>query len=329
MTVEMLERPRTTSRIKTPLVDIMPAPSLPDVADSGRGHVSEIWPDVSDLVTEDDTPVDNFFSEKQQRLLTESLYSSWQGGAAQGRQFLAAADVALYNVKRNDPLVPDVFLSLDVQVAEDWYEKGHRSYFFWEFGKPPEVVIEIVSNKKGNEDRRKLTEYARMGIKYYIIFDPTRQLSNNLLRVHELHWLGYREMGDNWLESAGLRLTLWHGEYEGKEALWLRWCDQDGHLIPTGAERAQEAQDRAEAEAVSRAQAEEKARLEADARAEAESRASTAEERAQAEAVSRAQAEEKARLEANARAEAESRASTAEAELARLRALLAKHNLAE
>ena len=32
---------------------------------------------VENLVTEDDTPVDNLLSEKQQRLLTEPLYSSW------------------------------------------------------------------------------------------------------------------------------------------------------------------------------------------------------------------------------------------------------------
>ena len=36
----------------------------------------ELHPDVEHLVTEDDTPVDNVFSEKQQRLLTEPLYSS-------------------------------------------------------------------------------------------------------------------------------------------------------------------------------------------------------------------------------------------------------------
>jgi hypothetical protein len=33
-------------------------------------------PAVDHLVTEDDTPVDSFFSEKQLRLLTEPLYSS-------------------------------------------------------------------------------------------------------------------------------------------------------------------------------------------------------------------------------------------------------------
>lgn len=43
--------------------------------------------DTSHLVFEDDTPVDSFRSEKQQRLLTEVLYSCWFPGVP----FLAAA----------------------------------------------------------------------------------------------------------------------------------------------------------------------------------------------------------------------------------------------
>jgi hypothetical protein len=35
-------------------------------------------PSVNHVITEDDTPVDNFFSEKLQRLLTEVLYASWK-----------------------------------------------------------------------------------------------------------------------------------------------------------------------------------------------------------------------------------------------------------
>ncbi|MEJ7710038.1 MAG: hypothetical protein WKF84_09295 [Pyrinomonadaceae bacterium] len=87
-------------------------------------------------------------------MLTEILYSSWPGPtsgseASERRVFLAAANVGLFPSVHQPPLVPDVFLSLDVEVADDWYEKSHRSYFFWEFGKAPEVVIEIVSNRKG------------------------------------------------------------------------------------------------------------------------------------------------------------------------------------
>ncbi|MFP4441437.1 MAG: hypothetical protein ACLFVO_29765 [Chloroflexaceae bacterium] len=58
----------------------------------------EEWPDVEHLVTEDDTPVD-IFSSKQQRLLVEPLYSSWDG-PGNGRPFLAMSNIGLF-YKRN------------------------------------------------------------------------------------------------------------------------------------------------------------------------------------------------------------------------------------
>ena len=42
-------------------------------------------------------------------------------------------------------------VSLDVQVHRNWWDKAHRSYFVWEFGKAPDLVVEIVSNQKGND----------------------------------------------------------------------------------------------------------------------------------------------------------------------------------
>lgn len=210
--------------------------------------------DVNDLITEDDAPVDNLFSEKQQRLLTEVLYSSWPGPAGDGetterRVFLAAANVGLFPSVHQPPLVPDVFLSLDVEVAEDWYEKTHRSYFFWEFGKAPEVVIEIVSNRKGNELGSKLQDYARIGVAYYVVYDPTKQLSDRALHVFELHVRKYELRVDNRLPDVGLGLGLWEGIHEGKQALWLRWNDAHDALIPTGAERATREAERATREA--------------------------------------------------------------------------------
>lgn len=79
-----------------------------------------------------------------------------------------------------------MFLSLDVQVAKEWWHKRHRSYFLWEFGKPPEVVVEIVSNNKGGEDTTKMRNYARIKIAHYVIFDPQAQLSTEPLRIYEL-----------------------------------------------------------------------------------------------------------------------------------------------
>ena len=59
-------------------------------------------PDIRHIVTEDDRPVDNIFSEKQQRLLTESLYSSWDG-PGEGRPFLALANVGLFYAVHRPP----------------------------------------------------------------------------------------------------------------------------------------------------------------------------------------------------------------------------------
>lgn len=199
----------------------------------------DLLPDISRLVTEDEAPLDNLPSEKQQRLLTEPLYSSWTG-ASNTQGFLVAANVGLFATDKQPPVVPDVFLSLDVQVAENWWEKRHRSYFFWEFGKPPEVVIEIVSNQQGNETGRKLLDYARMRVMYYAIFDPTQQLKGSVLQLYELRGREYVVMTEQWLTHVELGLCLWEGVYEGKRDVWLRWCNQAGDVIFTGAERAEQ-----------------------------------------------------------------------------------------
>ena len=49
-------------------------------------------PDANLLITEDDTPVDNFASAKQQRLLVSSLYSSLES-----QPFLVEANVGIYH----------------------------------------------------------------------------------------------------------------------------------------------------------------------------------------------------------------------------------------
>ncbi len=82
----------------------------------------------------------------------------------------------------------------------------------------------------------KLRDYARIRVSYYVVFDPLQQLGETLMRVYELQGNSYEERFQTWLEKVGLGLTLWEGEFEGKQATWLRWCDQQGNVILTGAE---------------------------------------------------------------------------------------------
>jgi Putative restriction endonuclease len=227
--------------------------------------------DISHLAIEDDTPVDNLQSEKQQRLLVEPLYSSKPIPSP----FLAAANVGLFYKLKGDPIVPDMMLSLGVQCAADFSQRENRSYFVWEFGKLPEVCIEIVSNAEGDEltlSRKsqqkgktivKKDLYAQIRIPYYVVFDPLRQtqggseMNGALLRVWSNPMVRYGEMTPAqgisdagqmvWLEEVGLGLTLWEGQFEEDTTrLWLRWCDRDGQVVPTGAERAEMERQRAE-----------------------------------------------------------------------------------
>ena len=200
--------------------------------------------DYESLITEDDQPVDNIFSEKQQRLLVEPLYSSWNPGTP----FMAAANVGMYNSPYQPAIVPDMFLSLDVQPAEDVWKKRNRCYFVWKFGKPPEVALEIVSNKKGGETGNKFKKYAQIGVWYYIIFDPQLCVQENIVQVYQLS-LGRFVLKDGFhLDQVNLGLTLWDGVFEGLDAQWLRWCDAEGILLPTGEEGRIQEHQRAEQE---------------------------------------------------------------------------------
>jgi hypothetical protein len=197
----------------------------------------ECVPDFTDVEIEDGKPVDGFFGEKQYRLLTEPLYSTWTG-PGEGKPFLVMANVCLFYKWKEPALVPDVMLSLDVQLAEDFQSrKEHNTYVVWEFGKAPDVVIEIVSDRRGGEADLKLRQYARIGIPYYAIFDPKKILGAEVLRSFVLLGREYQPRSDNWFPDVRLGLKLWEGSFEETSGQWLRWCDQEGQVIPTGRER--------------------------------------------------------------------------------------------
>jgi len=218
--------------------------------------ITEVEAYMETLVTEDDTPVDNWFSERQRPLLVETL-DNWHpvDEAGAPRRFLAGSDIGVFWMLRQPPLVPDMFLSLDtrleIEKPADWWRKKNRSYFVWEHGKAPDVAVEIVSNREGNETSTKWRDYALMGVLYYVVFDPGLQLKDELLRIFKLEGRRYVNYYDRYFPDLGIGLTLWEGSYRGSPVTtWLRWCDEKGNLFPTGAELAA----RAEAEAAREAE---------------------------------------------------------------------------
>ncbi len=203
------------------------------------------------LIIDDGEPVDNTFSEKQQRLLAQTLYSSWTPPVAEKRskarrKFWVASNVGIFTSAHESGIAPDVFVSLDVEVPR---EAIRKAYFLWDCGKFPELVIEIVSNTKGGEISRKHNRYEQMGIRYYVVFDPFRYFKGELLQVFVLNGEGYQPADEHFFPCLGLGLKLWRGSFEDMTFRYLRWCDRKGKLLPTADERAEREAERAKREA--------------------------------------------------------------------------------
>ena len=200
------------------------------------------------LVIEDERPVDNRFHERQLHLLPDILFASWRPG----RPFDALTNVGLFTSLTKPPLVPDFMLVLDLEPRPITSRKADRTYMTWIYGKPPDLVIEVVSNRKGGELTRKLDGYAAARVPFYVVFDPDHRLSKSPLRTFCLTGRRYVEtISAHGFPDLGLGFALWQGLANGLEGRWLRFVDAAGELLGTSTEttaRAERERDQAEQE---------------------------------------------------------------------------------
>lgn len=203
--------------------------------------------DYSNIITEDGAPVENIVSEQEMFLLKDTLYVSWRINGKRPK-FVAMTDVGLFYNPEKPAVVPDVMVSLGVSFPEEIKETKDKSYFIWRYGKPPEIVVEIISNNKGHELDEKRQLYAELGIAYYIVHDPLQCVSDVKLHVFERHGNEFVRTTERWFAPINLGVTLWSGTYKGMTREWLRWVDEDGNLLLTGEEATELANQRAEDE---------------------------------------------------------------------------------
>jgi len=257
--------------------------SAPSVAPSLAQEI--VAPDVSSIVTEDDTPVDNIYSEKQQRLLTEALYTSWSGPPPEEegsrRRFVAMANVGVFSTAIDPPVVPDVLVSLDVALHDDVLAKEHRTYFLWVFGKSPDLVIEVVSNRVGGELTTRKKKYRDLHVPAYVVWDPAQHLGGADLQAFELRGMLYIKKKGAFFDAMGLGLVVWEGTFEGCTQRWLRWVDAEGKLLLAGAEQAKLAQKHTRQEQKRTQRERERAQQERERAQQEQERAQQAVERAQ------------------------------------------------
>ncbi|MEO1093522.1 MAG: Uma2 family endonuclease [Cyanobacteria bacterium J06638_28] len=180
---------------------------------------------------------------------------------------------------------PDWFIALNVSRLYEGHDL-RNSYVVWQEGQSPTIVVEFLSPRTEREDLgrfyrdsdqvpaagtndqtpvmqttppNKFEVYEQyLRVPHYLVYSRYTQR----LRYFKLTGTQYAEQATStanpliWLDDLKIGLGIWHGEFEGIPAQWLRWCDESGNWFLTDTEVAQQ---EAEAERLAKEQLQQEA----------------------------------------------------------------------
>jgi Uma2 family endonuclease len=192
-------------------------------------------PSSDELPCSDDTPVDNEDQNFIPNLLLFLLEFIW----ATRDDWFFGVDMGIYHTTGVSPLVPvipDGFLSLEVERRKAG--RSRKSYVLWEENNvAPILTLEIVSLTPGGEYDTKMSIYAKLGVLYYIIYNPQywQRDRHQPFEVYRLINGAYQlQIGEPyWLPEVGLgigRSVYTSGSIE-REVLY--WYDRQGNRYQT------------------------------------------------------------------------------------------------
>ena len=208
-----------------------------------RHELPRYLPTADELPNSDDTPVDNELQELIPSLLKSILRMLWKGRM----DWFFGINMGIYTHPEQSPIVPDGFLSLNVERSFD--ENLRLSYLLWEEEILPILVLEVVSAKPGGEYTTKLQEYAQMGVLYYVIYHPKRRRKSKL-EIYKLIQGNYELQNANplWMPEISLGIGCERAEYDDLMREWLYWYDENGNRYPTPYEQIEQERQQTEQE---------------------------------------------------------------------------------
>jgi Uma2 family endonuclease len=206
-------------------------------------------PTSAELPCSDETPVDNEDQNFVPNILLFLLEYIWKNR----EDWFFAVDMGVYHTTGSNPrvaVVPDGFLSLGVERRKGGGSRS--SYVVWEEQNVvPMLTLEVVSQTPGGEYEEKLNIYTKLGVKYYVIYNPRFwQRDRHLpLEVYKLVDGVYQlQIGEPlWMPELGLGIgrCILPSDPFGREV--LSWFDQKGDRYLTTDERADAEGQRADA----------------------------------------------------------------------------------
>jgi len=172
-------------------------------------------PPPTDLIFDDGEPLES----NRHRIAMNVLIRSLQQGYGERDDFYTGGNMFIYfsreQAKNRDFRGPDFFAVLNVDGKRE-----RQGWVIWEEeGRYPDVIVD------------------------YFIYDPFD--GNSLQGWHlgadqRYHSLERNERGWLWCETLGYWLGTWEGTIDRETAIWARFYDPEGNLIPLPEEAAQE-----------------------------------------------------------------------------------------
>ena len=217
--------------------------------------VEDVWePPMppTDLIFDDGEPLES----NRHRIAMNTLIRSLQQAWCDRNDFFTGGNMFIYyssNQARNrDFRGPDFFAVLDIDGS---YPR--QGWVIWEEeGRYPDVIIELLSDSTAEADTgTKKNIYERIfRTPDYFVFDPfdSTSLQGWHLDANQRYQpLVPNEQGWLWCQTLEFWLGTWEGTIDREPAIWLRFYDQAGNLVPLPEEAAQQQLETAQQQAQS------------------------------------------------------------------------------
>jgi Uma2 family endonuclease len=218
------------------------------------------------MATQFDEILDEFPPLPEVELIEEDgepLESDWHRRAMN----LLIDAIGYHYRDRNDFYVGgNMFIYFNEEQARNRDFRGPDFYFVWgvnrepmrpywvvwkEGGRYPDVIIELLSPKTAVEDlttKKEIYEQVFRTPEYFCYDPATQELRGWRLVGGEYQPLEANEQGRLWCDQFELWLGPWTGKFQGHEAVWLRFFDNEGNVVPLAAEGERQRAEAAEAE---------------------------------------------------------------------------------
>jgi len=195
----------------------------------------------TDLIFDDGEPLES----NRHRIAINVLIRSLQQAYLDRNDFFTSGNMFIYysseQARNRDFRGPDFFAVLNVDGTTE-----RQGWVVWEEGgRYPDVIVELMSPSTAAMDtgtKKDIYERIFRTPDYFVFnpFDPNSLQGWHLDASQQYQPLVGNEQGWLWCQTLGLWLGTWQGTIDRETAVWLRFYDQEGNLVPLPEEAAQQ-----------------------------------------------------------------------------------------